>query len=316
MSDGTFQCRPNVVEEVGRARTDPRLKSYMIVAKAPHVRLWSNINPTYDRLDVEKPADAIDTIIAQLEAWSVLPARLRADTKVDTEARAGRAQLVPAATLSLFDGIGLGDHDKAAARMYAAFSPISRDQQHEIVDELVRITATAEDHTQQLVACSLLEAADRIDPSLVRVQVVEALSQSESFSIRSCAAVLLWQWAESHPGRVPLALLGRLAKPVTEDWYVQAPAMAAVKHMMLQRPDARVIVDALTYSDDAEERYAAARALLDVARVTTLVVPRDTAERLAQDSDADVAGQGVELLSAIEGVTDKDRWGYFHRFGM
>jgi hypothetical protein len=315
LSDGTFRCRPNIVEEVGRVRNDPRLSRSMIVAKAPAVSLWSNINPTYDRLDVDRPDQAIDAIVAQLRAWEILPARHSEDVQTTPESRIAQPQ-ISAGTLALLEGIGIADHDKAVRQTYATFLLLARSQQETILDELVRTALSAEDQTHQLVVCSVIEAIDRLDPTLVTIQTIETLTLSDSFSLRSSAAVLLWQWAEISPGRVPLAQLGRLARPISEDWYVQAPAMAAVKELMLRRPEARVIIDALIDSSDGDDRYAAARALLDVAQVSKLAVPRDLAERLALDPNENVAATGIELLRATDGVSDEDRWSYFHRFGL
>lgn len=110
---------------------------------------------------------------------------------------------------------------------------------------------------------------------------------------------MLWDRAEVAPEAVPLGLLGRLARPATEDWYVQAPAMAATKQLLLRRRAARIILDELAKSRDAEDRHAVASALLDVAQFDLWAVPRDLAERLAQDDDGLVAAKGREVLDAI-----------------
>jgi hypothetical protein len=117
--------------------------------------------------------------------------------------------------------------------------------------------------------------------------------------VRSTAAFLLWDRAEVAPGDVPLGVLGRLALPADEDWYVQAPAMAATKLLLLRRGPARAILDNLAASDDPADRFAVAEALLDVARVDPLGAPRDLAEQLADDDDQDVAGKAKEALAAI-----------------
>ena len=59
------------------------------------------------------------------------------------------------------------------------------------------IETTTQDHTTQLLACSPLEAAARLDPMLIRIDDVEGLARSANFSLRSSAAVLLRQVSRS-----------------------------------------------------------------------------------------------------------------------
>jgi hypothetical protein len=151
---------------------------------------------------------------------------------------------------------------------------------------------------------------------LVPVELVEQLSAARSFALRSSAATLLWQWAIAAPGRVPIALLGRLARPVDEDWYVQAPAIAAAKLLMLRRPEASVIFDRLATSANVEERYSAAVALLDLARHVPVAVPLEVAQQLAQDSAETVAAVGGELLRTMGGVGPYDPSRHFSPFGL
>jgi hypothetical protein len=121
------------------------------------------------------------------------------------------------------------------------------------------------------------------------------------------AAMLLWDRAEVAPDAVPLGLLGRLALPASEDWYVQAPAMAVVKQLLLHRRAARVVFDTLAGSDDSDDRYAVAAALLDVAHVDPTASPRDLAERLTRDGDQLVAVKAREALEAIGPIREGER---------
>jgi len=99
-------------------------------------------------------------------------------------------------TAALFAGLGLGQHDKAERRVYVKFLPLSRQDQEAVVDEIARIATTTGNHERELVACSLLEAADRLDPTLIKIDLVETMATSGDFTLRSSAAVLLWQWAQ------------------------------------------------------------------------------------------------------------------------
>ena len=315
LDDGRYRCRPNIVDELGRARSDPHLSEHMIILKSPDVDLWSDINPTYDRLDVNDPGAAIQVVINQMRFWNLLPARTGTDSIGGAKPAPEPSGEATSHVATLLEGLDLGAHDEAQMRIYELFLLLSRQQQEDVVDEIVHIATTTGDHVRELLACSLLEAADRLDPTLVKVEIVQALATSDDFSLRSSAAVLLWQWAEASPGQVPLALLGQLARPTIEDWYVQAPAMAAVKQLMLRRASGRVIFDRLAASADPEERYGVATDLLDVAMIMAVAVPRGLAEQLARDSAVSVARKGAELIRAISGVTDEDYRRYFGAFG-
>jgi hypothetical protein len=67
---GTAQ---NIIDEIGQARTHPKLRDVVCVLKEPGVTLTSNINPTWEDLRQDDPAAALATIVRQLEAWDVRP---------------------------------------------------------------------------------------------------------------------------------------------------------------------------------------------------------------------------------------------------
>lgn len=125
----------------------------------------------------------------------------------------------------------------------------------------------------------------------------------------------MWQWAENRPGRVPLPLLGRLARP-SEDWYVHAAARAGAKQLMLCRASARIVFDFMAASPNPVDRQYAVSDLLEVARKEPRAVPAELAASLAGDPDESVASAGAELVRAIAGLDDEDRRHYFGGFGM
>jgi hypothetical protein len=183
----------------------------------------------------------------------------------------------------LLEALSLGEHDEAERRVNRLFIRLSHDQQRAAVKAMISVAATTGDHTTQLVACSLLEAADRLDPTLTEIQDVEAFARSGDFSLRSSAAVPMWQWAESSPGRVPVSLLAKLALPSVEDWHVHATVRAGAKQL-LRCLAARAIFDEMVASADREDRDYAVGDLLQVATVEPRAVPLDLAEMLASEA--------------------------------
>jgi hypothetical protein len=216
----------------------------------------------------------------------------------------------------LLEGLDLGDHEEAERRVNRLFLHLFRDQQRAAIEAIVDVGTTTKHHTSQLLACSLLEAADRLDPTLIKIEEVEVLARSADFSLRSSVAVLMWQWAESAPGRVPVPLLGRLTQPSTEDWYVHAAARAGAKQLLLHRAAARVIFDRMAASRDPDDRDYAVADLLEVAKTEPRAVPVDLAKKLARDPDKSVAARAAELLRIVDGVGGDRRRKYYGPFGM
>jgi hypothetical protein len=205
----------------------------------------------------------------------------------------------------LLNGLDLGDHDEAERRVSRLFVPLLRTHERAAVDALIRLATTTEDHTTQLVACSLVEAADRLDPTLISIDAVERMARSDRNSLRISAAVLLW--ASAVPGRVPIPLLARLTQPSTEDWYIHAPPCAAAKQLLLARGAVRTVFDRMVSSRDRDDRAYAATDLLEVARIEPRAVPVDLARTLAHDRDEAVAARRAELLGALQAVDDAAR---------
>jgi len=302
LQDGSVQCRQNIIDELQRASQKPHLRSRTLVFKDPSVRLPSNINPTYERLDVNDVSAVAPLIVRQLASWGVLAGEPHPAPTALTKA--------PEVIVELITGLGLGEHEKATRRAYEFLTTETRAAQQATVAQIrqfLEATDGREDNEQVLLVGSVLEAINRLDPRLIDIDLIEELACSDDFSKRSSSAVLLWDRATVDPGAVPVGLLGRLARPAAEDWYVQAPAMAATKQLLLRRREARVIFDRLACSSNPEDRYAVAIALLDVAQFDVWAVPRDLATRLSRDEDELVAGKGRELLQAVGNRSEDDR---------
>jgi hypothetical protein len=308
LSDGTVQCRQNVIDEIERARHKPHLRDRIMVLRALSVRLPSNINPTYEYLDADQLDKTLDRILLQLQTWGVLP---MADASAPLTLSAP-----PISVDTLVDGIELGDHDKASQRAYQLALETTHSTQRQVVTDLHHHLRKETDDTQIHIGATVLEGIARIDETLVPIDVIEELANSEETAKRIAAISLLWDLADAAPGFVPLGIVGRLARPADEDWYVEAPAMAVTKLLMLHRRNARLILDRLADSDDVTDRYEVAVALLDLASVDGSAVPPDLAAHLARDSDELVARKGEELIAAISHVDERAYEKRFSPFGI
>ncbi|MGH8523915.1 MAG: TIR domain-containing protein, partial [Gammaproteobacteria bacterium] len=64
-----YQPRPNISDEIGRARSRETLRRRICVLKEPSVRLHSNIDAVYERLDPNDLTPAIMALLRQLTEW-------------------------------------------------------------------------------------------------------------------------------------------------------------------------------------------------------------------------------------------------------
>lgn len=304
---GTAQ---NITEEIARARSHPKLRDVVCVLKEANVTLPANITPVYEPLDRDRPDAALGVIRIQLNAWGVIPTESGADPDVSTPLRAEFIE-------QLFEGIQLGEHEKAEDRLRRLFAHITKNDQVRVAQTIFnRLLAAPADGNEVHVAASFLEACSRLDPSLVPMEWVERLAHSQIVQHRMSAAMTLWDLAETLPGVVPIDLLVRLAKPSTEDWYVYAPALEAAKQLALTRKSAVRIIGDLGHSVSAEDRHAAIGAFEDLARVDPLLIPDEMVAPLANDSDEAVAGAAHALLAVLRGITEEERRFRYGKFGL
>lgn len=61
--------RPNIADEIARARSKPHLRNRICVLKQSGVSLPSNTNPAYNHLDPDHPEQAFVAAFEQLKAW-------------------------------------------------------------------------------------------------------------------------------------------------------------------------------------------------------------------------------------------------------
>jgi hypothetical protein len=314
LSDGTTYPRANIIDEIQLASLRPHLRDRTQILKPPEVLLPSSITPTYDRLDIASPASAVTVILKQLEAWGVINpppswAGAAPDADVGTDAGTGTASDLGV----LVAGLRPGDHHEATRRAYRLLLNGS-DEGRKTARALHSEVLHAEDRAARLACASLLEAMGRLDASLISVEMIEALAAGAGYASRACAANLLRDRAAVAPLEVPLGILGRLASPSSEDWYVFAPAVAALKELVLSRRDAYVIFQSLSASAEPRDRHSVAQALLEVAAVRPAAVSASLARSLLEDPDPLVGLKAQEVLTAVEHVSDAEREACYDRF--
>jgi hypothetical protein len=225
---------------------------------------------------------------------------------------------LPAGFLTeLLEGVELGDHTAAEARVRELFGKISKEDQRRVAQGIYDYIQTPPGHGIDVhIVTSFLEACGRIDPALIDATWVEQLVESPIVQHRMSAAMILWDRSETDSGSVPLDLIVKLAKPSSEDWYVFAPALGAAKQFALTRRSALEIVLDLARSISPSDRDYAVRALKDLAVVDAATIPIEPVQRLAHDGDPSVAESATELLDILANVSDEDRRKRHGQFGL
>jgi hypothetical protein len=71
VAEGDTYTRPNIADEIARARSRPGLRDRVCVLREHGVKLPSNINPAYEGLDPDHPEVAFRRALQQLATWGL-----------------------------------------------------------------------------------------------------------------------------------------------------------------------------------------------------------------------------------------------------
>jgi len=105
--------RPNIADEIARARSKPHLRDRVCVLKQRGVELPSNINPAYEQLDPARPVESFRRALVQLREWGFAIANMRAaDSAVPGDTVSGS----PRDTVSTAADLPVADQDVLLAR--------------------------------------------------------------------------------------------------------------------------------------------------------------------------------------------------------
>jgi nucleoside phosphorylase len=153
----------------------------------------------------------------------------------------------------------------------------------------------------------LIEGCVRMAPWIIgRPQLFEMASHS-NFSVRSTAAAICMDLAQYAPDRVPIDLLQRLSV-YDEDWYVQAPANAALKAVASSIPSVLRIYFLRLHTADPDEREHAATNLHEVASIEPELLDKEELEAAKSHLECIGDSETVALISeTIERVRKAPR---------
>ena len=308
LAGGIWRPRPNIVDEITRARSRDSLRGRMCVLREPSVELPSNINPAYDGLDLDDLAPALTLFVRQLVEWGLVP------RFVDPTS-------IPMPSVPSFDeeelitGLRMDDPQASQARVRTELDARRKSEQRGYVSRIVGLLRKSGQWEARATAAHMLEAVADIDPNLIEIDLIEELANDDDFSVRSSASMILYLLSISVPGVVPVDLVARLAQPETEDWYVYTPAVSALQELALSRQEAMERIELLARSSDADTRERASSALLDIAGVKPVVVSPKLIDQLKKDPKASVRDIANKTSTLIADVSEEERRMGYYRFG-
>ncbi len=173
--------------------------------------------------------------------------------------------------------VGLGDWESAARAALEIARATKLNGQNELFHILINYIDLPDDDDLLWSALHTIECYAEIASSQFDHATVNRMASHLNFSVRSAAAAVCMRWAQFAPDRVPVDILLKLSV-YDEDWYVEAPANAALKSMARSVRDILGIFFERLRSQVADERSHAAWAILEIAEKEPEILDRQMIE--------------------------------------
>ena len=211
--------------------------------------------------------------------------------------------------------IRLADWDSAADVALRVIAETDARGCNQTFESLLNYQDCSDDDDRFWGAFHVIESCVRLAPWLIDHAKLSRMAAHKNFSVRSSAASICMDLAHSAPDRVPIDILLKLSA-YDEDWYVEAPANAALKAMSRSFPEALRIFYGRLRSTVQEERSHAASAIESVAKgEPELLDPqllRAEIPLLRLKGDAETLVRVQKVLAGIKTVVRPRR----HRYGL
>jgi hypothetical protein len=170
--------------------------------------------------------------------------------------------------------VRLGQWKKATAAALRVLRDTDARGENQTFEKLLAYQDLPEDDAMLWSALLTIEMCCELAPDLLSRAALFQMASHANFTVRSSAASICMNWAQFAPDRVPVDILLKLSLH-DEDWYVQAPANAALKSMASAVPGVLAIFYLRLRSSDAQERAHAAACILDIAATEPAILDRD-----------------------------------------
>jgi nucleoside phosphorylase len=236
--------------------------------------------------------------------------------RVDKVLREGSARAVfkpDPQVAAIISNVKLGDWKaaaRAALKIVNATDPASGE--NHLFQSLLSSQDSSDESDLFWGATQTLECCVRIAPWLITREQLSRMAQHSNYSVRASAASICMDMAHSSSALVPLDIVMKLSVH-DEDWYVQAPANAALKAMARFFPGVLAIFFERLHSRSADERAHAAHQIESISKQDAELLDREELEaelaRLRELNDVGSADAIKKALSKTKGARPRYRYG-------
>lgn len=211
--------------------------------------------------------------------------------------------------------VGLGEWAKATAaalEILRETNPAGRNDRFEALFEYHNLL---DDEDMLWSALHTIEMCVDMAPDLMTRLMLFQMATHANFSVRSSAASVCLNWAQFAPDRVPIDLLLKLSVH-NEDWYVQAPANAALKSMVRAMPGVLEIFYSRVRSSDVEESVHSASCIFDIAMEEPELLDFDDIKRIAVELEQTGSREALTYIQRSMAEVKKRKQRSRYKYGL
>jgi hypothetical protein len=214
---------------------------------------------------------------------------------------------------SYIKDVTLGDWPSAERAAIEILKETDANGRNVIFEKLLDYQDIGDDEDALWAALPTIESCVNLAPWLFDRPQLNRMTTHRNFSVRATAASICHNWALDFPSLVPIDLLLRLSVP-NEDWYVEAPAVAALKTLIRSVPAVLRIFFVRLRSQNPDERLRAAQALEDIADKEPELLDAEELgkhfEELKRSGDLDVTKYLRKSIKKVQSVKRISRYKY------
>lgn len=195
----------------------------------------------------------------------------------------------------IIERVGLGQWKRASEAALDIIRQTDATGRNQLWEKLLEYQNLPDDDSLLWSALHTIEMCADLAPPLMSRPELHRMATHPNFSVRSSAASICMNWAQFAPALVPVDMLLPLSA-YDEDWYVHAPANAALKSMVRAMPSILQTFYSRLRSVNAEEREHAAACLFDIANKEPDLLDKEELTRASEKL------QRIDDVSALEYV--------------
>ncbi|MGH9643894.1 MAG: hypothetical protein ACRD3Q_15915 [Terriglobales bacterium] len=198
---------------------------------------------------------------------------------------------------NLIKDVRLGEKETAVAPGMAIVSATDSSGHNELFESLLNYQDCPDEELLWKALPTIVTCA-AFAPPLADRPTLSRMAANPNFSVRSSAASICMDLAQYAPDRVPIDLLMKLSV-YDEDWYVEAPATAALKAMARSMPAVLQIFFARLRTSQPDEREHAAQALVEIGQKEPEILDFEDLEKELAWLQSQKDKKAAKLIAAI-----------------